>query len=60
MQYTKTFAQLVESTNSLAAADLAAAARQALVLIEKHERGESRISAQSLKRCYAVLEVATS
>jgi hypothetical protein len=60
MVYTKTFAQLVEDTAALAAAPLALQAESALSLVEKHESGESPLSPQSVKRCYAVLEVATS
>ena len=58
--YAKTFAQLVADTAALAAAPLAAAAASALVLLEKHESGESPLCPQSLKRCFAVLEVATA
>ena len=58
--YAKTFAQLVESVNSLESSKLAAVATRALSLVEKHERGESRISPQSLQRCRTVLEVAAS
>ena len=55
--YAKTFAQLVESVNSSEGEKIAA---NALSLVEKHERGESRISPQSLQRCRTVLEVAAS
>lgn len=57
MVYTKTFAQLVVAASSPAGEAIAA---HALVLLEKHESGESRLSPQSLERCYAVLEVATT
>jgi len=60
MVYTKTLAQLVAHTRALAAAPLQLQAERALSLVEKHESGESLLSPQSLKRCYAVLEVYTS
>lgn len=60
MTYSKTLAALVESANTAQAEKLEQMAAHALSLVEKHESGLSPLSPQSLKRCYAVLEVATS